>query len=201
MSDDYYYISGGITDPWNYFNELKEGDICKTGNVNPYFNYFLKQLPGGVTLGTQRVSSLAFLNGVRGGTTQTLLSVPQIADVGQRIAMHFCKYTRELIWENIRLSEFSHLPSRQRCIWLSHGLKNLSYWEGALGREPGNYKVFRVELDGVTHEASDDFLMRDEIVYTDAILMARDYWNGKITNQNKKETLFEGTFTVKEQIK
>lgn len=201
MTDDFFYISGGTSDPWNDFNELKEGDICKTGSVNPYFNYFLKQLPGGIIVGNKRVTSLSFLNGVRDRAITTSFKVQDMADVGQKIAMHFCKYTRELIWENIRALEFSHLPSRQRCIWLSHGLKNLSYWERELGRQPGSYKVFKVELDGIMHEASDDFLMRDELVYTDAISMARDYWNGKITDENKKEILFEGTFTLVKQIK
>lgn len=201
MAEDYYYISGGTDDPWNNFSELQVGGVYRTGDINPYFNFFLQQLPSGVTVGDRRLSSLDYLNQIRSGTLTTDLSIQIMATIGQQIAMHFCKYTRELIWENIRQSEFSHLPSRQKCIWISQGQESLSYWESALGRPAGSYKVFRIEVDGLTHEASDDFLMRDEILYPDAILMARDYWNGKITNEIKKEILFEGEFTIKEQLK
>lgn len=202
MADDYFYISGKNIEPWNDFPELTVGDVAKTGDVNPFFNYFLKQLPGGVTIGGgQRLSSIDYLNRVRHGHLKPNIPLDRMADIGQRIAMHFCKYTRELIWESVRQESFSHLPSRQKCVWLSHGLKNLSYWEGALGRAPGTYSVFRVELNGTIHEASDDFLMSDEVIYTEAIKMANDYWNGKITNPTKKEVLFEGDFTIKDKLK
>lgn len=123
-----------------------------------------------------------------------------IATIGYDLAMHFCQYLRELIWEDIRVRNFPDKPSRKRCLWLAEGEESLNYWLTKL-QPATDLHVFRVRIDdGKTHDASDEHLMRDNIAYDEALAMAERYWNGEIRNPTAKEVLFEGRLRIIEQI-
>ncbi|ENS0910021.1 DUF2441 domain-containing protein [Escherichia coli] len=141
-----------------------------------------------------------YLHGIKVGTIKTNLTTKDIATIGHELAMHFCKYTRELIWESVRVEHYEKLPSRQKCLWLAHGENNLEYWKQNLGLGADDRTIFRVEVDGITHEASDEHLMRDDIPYTEALNNAHRYWRGDISNSLAKETLFMGTMRIVEEV-
>lgn len=200
MAKEYFHITKKAALPWSKYPCLKVGDVVETGEVNPFFNYFLTanrpveiiKYPDGTT---QQLSEMEFLTALSRNSLSINLSVAEIARRGQDLAMHFCKYTRELIWERIRAESYPEKPSRQKCLWLAEGEENLQYWLSQLGR-PEDIHVFRLEIDGVTHDASDEHLMNDHVTYDQAIIMAKSYWNGDISNVVAKEVLFEGRAKV-----
>lgn len=204
MAEDYFHIAPKIVPKWSLFPALKVGDTIKTGDFNPFFNFFLSS-----NLPTENVnvdgevspwSWMQFLAGIRFGTMNTSMGVQDIATRGHYLAMHFCKYTRELIWESVRATHYPDKPSRQKCIWVCCGADNLEYWKPHLSNKKDDLFVYRVELEGVTHEASDEHLMKDDMPYEEALLMAHRYWKGEIANPLAKETLFEGRMKILELI-
>ncbi|EFJ3241765.1 DUF2441 domain-containing protein [Escherichia coli] len=177
--------------------------MASTEFPNPFFNYFLSSnippIPVNIGGRVTSYSRMQWLYGLKSGALTTELSAQMIATVGQEMAMHFCKYTRELIWEAVRVEGYADKPSRQKCLWVSQGEENLNYWISQLGLG-NNQIVYRVELDGIIHEASDEHLMNDDIPYNLALEKAKKYWDGEITKQLAREILFEGRMRILEQI-
>lgn len=205
MPSNFFHITRNHALPWSTYPLMQAGNIVETGTVNPFFNYFLvgdrSTIPVTIPNGSiQRLSEMTFLHTLANGGMTTSMPVSEVARMGQDLAMHFCKYTRELIWEDIRLTRFPDKPSRKKCIWLAEGEDNLNYWRMKLG-QANELLVFRVEIeDGITHDASDEHLMSDNIAYEEAIAMAERYWNGDISTPIAKEVLFEGRLRILEQI-
>ncbi|MEB7931566.1 DUF2441 domain-containing protein [Enterobacter quasiroggenkampii] len=206
MASDYFYIASKMQYPWSIHAPMKVGDLIETKEVNPFFNYFLgSYLPkmsvdDGFGKEAKTYTRMMYLHGIKSGSITPSLSSKDIATIGQELAMHFCKYTRELIWESVRLEHYNNLPSRQKCLWLAHGEQNLQYWKENLGLSDIKQNIFRVELDGITHEASNEHLMHDDIPYEQALSQAHRYWQGRISNISAKETLFIGKMKVVEQV-
>ncbi|WP_109908335.1 DUF2441 domain-containing protein [Citrobacter freundii] len=206
MALDYFYIATKKQYPWSIHAPMKVGNVVETNDYNPFFNFFLgANLPkmlvqnsgGG---GSTPYTRMMYLHGIKTGSLETNLTIKDIATIGQELAMHFCKYTRELIWESVRSEHYKDLPSRQKCLWLAHGEKNLEYWKQNLGLGVDDRTIFRVDIDGVTHEASDEHLMRDDIPYEQALVQAHRYWKGDISNMLAKETLFIGKMKILEEV-
>lgn len=204
MSADYFYITSSRTEPWNPHPPISEGDVITTGDVNPFFNFFLSaNLPtelinnGGTE---EHWSWMRFLGGIGNGSLNTTQPTQVVAAKGHYLAMHFCKYTRELIWESVRLSDYKKKPSRNKCLWLSQGEENLNYWKPHVVENKNLRRIFRVEIDGITHEASNEHLMSDNLPYLEALDMSHRYWQGEISNPIAKETLFEGQMRVIERV-
>lgn len=204
MPADYFYITSSKTELWNPYPAISVGDIIETGDVNPFFNFFLSgNLPtedvinGGIK---ESWSWMRFLGGIRNGSMNTSLPTQAIAARGHYLAMHFCKYTRELIWESVRSANYKKKPSRQKCLWLSQGEQNLEYWKSKVVDDQNLRQVFRVEIDGTTHEASDEHLMNDNLPYHQALDMSHRYWRGEISNPIAREILFEGKMRIIEQV-
>lgn len=200
---DYFYIATKSQNPWVKYRPLAVGDLASTSFPNPFFNYFLSSnippIPVNVNGHLTDYTRMQWLYGLKTGSLTTKCSVQDIAAVGQELAMHFCKYTRELIWEAVRVEYYPKKPSRQKCLWVSQGEESLHYWISQLGLWD-NQTVFRVELDGVIHEASDEHLMNDDIPYDIALEKAHKYWSGEIVDPLKKEILFEGNMRILEHI-
>lgn len=205
MPRDFFHITRTNVLPWSTYPLMQVGNVVETGAVNPFFNYFLagvrQTIPVNINnLGIQHFSEMIFLTNLANGGMTTSMSVSDVARLGQDLAMHFCKYTRELIWEDIRAARYPEKPSRKKCLWLAEGEDNLNYWLSKLG-SANDLLVFRVEVDeGITHDASDEHLMSDNMAYNEAIAMAECYWNGEISNPIAKEVLFEGRLRVLEHI-
>lgn len=200
---DFFYIATKSQNAWVEHKPLTVGDLAITKFPNPFFNYFLNSNipPIPVKINGQQVNytRMQWLYGLKAGTITTGSSAQLIAAVGQEMAMHFCKYTRELIWEAVRVESYPDKPSRQKCLWVSQGEENMKYWISQLGLG-NNQAVYRVELDGVMHDASNEHLMNDDIPYDLALEKAHRYWTGEITNPLAKEILFEGKMRVLEQV-
>ncbi|HID8898856.1 TPA: DUF2441 domain-containing protein [Enterobacter hormaechei] len=204
MSDDYFYITSSKIEAWNPYPTIAAGDIIETGDVNPFFNFFLS-----ANLRTEPVNNggvienwswMRFLGAIRDGSMKTPMSTQDVAAKGHYLAMYFCKYTRELIWEAVRLADYGEKPSRHRCLWLSLGEQNLNYWKSQVVADQNLRQIFRVEIDGRTHEASDEHLMNDNVPYHEALDMSHRYWKGEISNPLAKEILFEGKMRVIERV-
>ncbi|EQA6229221.1 DUF2441 domain-containing protein [Enterobacter hormaechei] len=123
-----------------------------------------------------------------------------VAKMGFETARYFSNYVRELIWENVRKSEFNDLPSRQKCIWLAQGEDNLQFWLSRIGKSSKDINVFKVVPSGILHSADEELLLTDIEPYDETLIKARQYWSGIITNQNSKEVLFEGSLKIGELI-
>lgn len=204
MSDSFYHIAPKNQYPWMKSNTMVVGTSITTGEVNPFFNYFLEfpdvRIDVVVNGVNEKWTKLRFLNELKYGRMNTSYTVQQIAAIGQDAAMHFCKYTRELIWENIRASDFPNLPSRQKCIWLAHGDENLKYWVDTLPARRETHRIYKVVPTGKLHYASDEHLLDDSELYPETLAKAKKYWGGIITDKHAQEILFEGTLDIIEEI-
>ena len=103
-------------------------------------------------------------------------------------------YIREVIFEEVRKKEFSQLPSRMNCIWLSEA-KDVSYWWPRV--HSGNKAIFKVSATGFLHRANPSHLISDSIAHNKLRSFAKKYWMGEgVNNKSEEELLFEGTITV-----
>ena len=122
------------------------------------------------------------------------------------------KYSAELlkeyIFEELRASEFSHLPSRKRCMFLLNAgqvedadaeLQKMGFKGSALSGK----SLIRVEPIGdnpVTHQTDWKLLNVNQGKFQEIAANAWKYWQG--TSQPvKSEVLFEGQFIIREVIK
>ena len=139
------------------------------------------------------------------------LEKQQVSEEIMRLIVHG-KYSAELlkeyIFEELRASEFSHLPSRKRCMFLLNAdqvedaevaLQKMCFRDSVLsGRS-----LIKVELirdNSVTHQADAKLLDLNQGNYQEIAANARKYWQG--TSQPvMPEVLFEGQFIIREVIK
>jgi hypothetical protein len=204
MSDNFYHIASKVKYPWMQSDPLMVGTSITTEGVNPFFNYFLEHPEPGVNVTVDGVvenwTRMTYLWELSQNRVNTSLSIQRIAALGQDAAMHYCKYLRELIWENVRSSEFPEKPSRQRCIWLAEGEDNLKYWLPRIPASAETHRIFRVKPKGMFHYASDEHLMKDAELYPESLEKARKYWRGDIAQKCAQEILFEGTLDIIEEV-
>src|SRR5262249_50642198 len=67
--------------------------------------------------GVIEIPALDYLQRIKDGDI-TLDNPEFLKAASVEIARHFMMLARELVWENIRVTEFPDAPSRQRCVWL-----------------------------------------------------------------------------------
>ena len=106
-------------------------------------------------------------------------------------------YARELIWGDVRRSEFSHPPSRQRCVWLIPNQNGVKFWLQRMG-VGGRFQVLRVRVQGRLHTGSDSYLLHDSGPMLQALANARRYWRGDVAQAGTEEIIFEGRMRVEE---
>ena len=117
------------------------------------------------------------------------------------IINEFALYTRERIFEDVRLEKFPDLPSRMTCLFIMSE-ENLAakmlYWNKELGTATTLYKISCTgkihAVDGSisTHHGGHLGLLRQE---------AFAYWNGYDQCSEHQELLFSGSFTVLEELR
>lgn len=191
---DYYHINRRV--PWSPYITLNPGDVFDVGgSSNPYFNFFEKQKKA--YLVTQGDGSKEVLGGARfiNAVAMGEVNSPNVAQIADELVRHLVAYIRELIWENVRMKEFPHLPSRQRCIWLIPNIAGVNYWINRMGIT-GEYQILRVKVQGRLHVASESFLLGDSEPMEETIAKARRYWLGIIETPGTEEILFEGRVKV-----
>lgn len=191
----YFHINRVVNRPstkmWNV------GDTIEIGRkVNPYFSFMESERKTYTVrmfdLTTQKLSGKQLLNAVCSGQASCL----NVAEIALDIVDHLVTYVREIIWEDIRKSEFPHLPSRQRCIWLIADVEGLKFWLQNLDLEEQVFQILKVKVEGKLHIANDEHLLTDSEPMLKTIERARQYWSGSKDNATSREILFEGNLTV-----
>ena len=195
---DYYHINRLAS--WSPFKKWEEGEeINIGGESNPYFSFFeTQQKAYSVTTedGEVSVPGAKFL----GCVARNEINSPNAANIAHDLVQHFVAYVRELIWEDVRKTEFPHLPSRQRCIWLIPSREGVSFWLNRLGLEGQEFQIARVRLQGRLHVGSDEHLLGDSEPMELTIKRARQYWLGINDSEATQEILFEGRLKIQEFI-
>ena len=104
---------------------------------------------------------------------------------------------RELVYEEIRRSEFPMLPSRRHCIWLCDE-DTLNLWLNTL---EGDVSVYKVKVSGNLHMCCGEMLEDNRINYTILTDVARRYWKGENAQTSKeREYLLEGEVEIIEEL-
>ena len=104
------------------------------------------------------------------------------------------KYIREVIFEEVRASEFPNRPSRKTCIWLTEK-EHIKSWLKVV--HSGKREVFEVSVTGNIHVANEKYLGWDTLSHKELRDDAKKYWIGEDNESaSLKEILFEGNMTV-----
>ncbi len=112
------------------------------------------------------------------------------------------KMAREAVFEQVRGSRFSHLPRRQRGIWLTEE-GQISNWINTWGPQAQStgFKVFEVSgIEGVNIHACDPYAVKDEFNFGELGRLANAYWSGSLSNPKVREYLVEGSITLSAQV-
>lgn len=112
---------------------------------------------------------------------------------------YYVRLVRELIFEEVRIEKFPEYPSRQKGIWvIPNNPESLKYWRTQL---QGEAKVFKVQLTGIIHQASDEYLRPTTNSLSYWREMAMRYWSGVPGKHNhEEECLFEGYVEVLNEV-
>ena len=207
---DYYHIN--TLAQYSPYELLRVGDeVDVGGSTNPFFRYYeagtlrfrvndengVPRPVGGVTfldlLAEGQISVLAEPN---------ITAEQKISRIASDVAHFLLTHLREVVWEDIRKTEFPDRPSRQRCIWLIPNQNGLRFWLHQMGvnvRDIG-WQVVRVRVQGRLHKANQNYLLRDTEPMPDTIEKARKYWRGDEVEgeAETEEILFEGRMRVEE---
>jgi hypothetical protein len=111
---------------------------------------------------------------------------------------HYLQWIQEEIFENVRLNNFSDLPSRQKCLWIC-SYEDLPYWWGKF--ENACKKILKISATGIIHKADGHFIVADTFSINEIEKRAFDYWSGLIQNKDEIEYLFQGEIFVQNEYK
>ena len=123
----------------------------------------------------------------------------ELTDITYQINNRYC----EKIFEEIRLNEFKHLPSRYTCIYLADK-DNIELWhKKALEQlEEKEFPIYEFKATGQIHYADAEWLEVDIVSDDEYRNVARQYWAGKPCPTAKvdlREILFFGTLTLEKK--
>lgn len=113
---------------------------------------------------------------------------------------------KEYIFEDIRASEFSQLPSRKRCMFLveAEEAEDCLRKMGFEGSSLCGYSLIKVEPikgDSITHRTDAKLLDINLARQPDIADRARKYWQGTSDPIELSEVLLEGSFIIRKIIK
>lgn len=130
--------------------------------------------------------------------------IDQLAD-NQKLA-EYAKFSREIIFEEIRQRYFPHLPSRHHCIWLipANNMQAITFWKQQLtDNNPSlDVQILQLECTGIIHYANQKYVeisFGNMNIYRDK---AYSYWLGTDAHPDSLDTegIFEGTCKVKARL-
>lgn len=165
---------------------------------NPFFQFYRSHIrrysvtqPNGTM---NQVPAIAFLRQVRDGNIRP----NELAKDAFEIAQHFMMLARELLWETVRLAEFSDRPSRQRAVWLVGDIANLAHWQHRLqGGQTEKFQFVEVRATGRVHECDAALLLGDSESLDESECKAHAYWRGDMLSAGSEpEVLFDGCIEV-----
>jgi hypothetical protein len=167
------------------------------GTDNPFFAFYegAREYPitDTNTGQTIQVKAVTWLKRVKAGTIQPH-SQQILAAIAAEVTEHYVMLARELIMEELRITEFnSEPPSRQRCLYACDTVEEAKYWNGRIG---DNGAVCELTCTGTIHRADARLLLGDSEPLSVTRDRARKYWRGEAGDDPKWETLFVGDATV-----
>ena len=103
---------------------------------------------------------------------------------------------RESQFENVRQSNYSDLPSRQKCFWLCELNAVETWWNDFEDKK--NNSIFKVIATGNLFKADGSHIKLDISRLTDFINLAELYWKGQSNSPEiaLPELLFEGNLKI-----
>lgn len=176
----------------NVFGALSVGQRVECGRIfNPFFQSLATQFqplqqPDGTT---RKVPPIAYLKNLPRGRTYSSDYVAAVT----AFASNFQLYARELLWELVRVQEFSDAPSRLKCLWFTETLEHAHEWTD-LSEE---VQIVEVHATGVAHTAESGWLPIDSMPLEEQFARARAYWRGDRTGESFVEVVFCGDAVVK----
>jgi hypothetical protein len=165
-------------------------------------NWNLSQLKIGNVYQTPKDHSYYWEGKINGQRYVTPQNLPTIK-FGDFNLLEDYKFRAELlkehIFEDIRLNEYSDLPSRKRCMFLLDPQEDAISFCTQYGFNKPPYYVIEIEkVDGKdkTHRCQISLLDCDTRPYSEIVENARKYWSGTDKIKSDMEILFEGGFIV-----
>jgi hypothetical protein len=105
---------------------------------------------------------------------------------------------RELLLEDVRSNYYSHMPSRQTCLWVTRSLSEAIEWFQHF------VNLGNLEISLVTLETSDEPFKVDSMLLPlekdspeEKLEKVHAYWSGRMSINPMPEYLFEGQAKVK----
>ncbi|MFZ1885351.1 MAG: DUF2441 domain-containing protein [Rhodoplanes sp.] len=187
-----YHVT--VTKP--YKQAFTANQVVYIGDTdNAFFGFYegAREYPVNENGAIVQVKAVAWLKRVRAGTIQP--DSPQIlANIAAEVTEHYVMLARELIMEELRITEFnSEPPSRQRCLFGCDSLEEARYWDQRIG---GNGTICELTCTGKIHRADARLLLADSEPLSVTRDRARKYWRGEAGDNPEWETLFVGDATV-----
>lgn len=120
----------------------------------------------------------------------------QTLDIMQQTLNEYMKFTREVIFEKVRLESHPEKPSRNSCVWLIEPNNSaINYWWYILHKE--GQKIFEVEVTGNIHIADQQYLDLSADPLDELIKRANKYWSSeKLDKPTYNECIFNGRLKV-----
>lgn len=183
-----------LTETKLYKQALVMGQVIKVGeSYTPFFGFYEGSRTYPLTLEngtTVQVPAIKFLKQVQAGN----INCPTLPKVAVDVAQHYVILCRELIMEDIRLSEFNgEPPSRQRCLYVCESIDEARHWQQLVGQES---IICELTCTGTTHRADASLLLGDSEPLSVTRDRARQYWRGEASDIPQWETLFVGEIRV-----
>lgn len=191
MSKTYYHLT-----PWQIGPELVDQQCETNWEVS---HYWQQKLDGSFLVDHER-QNRDILNG------QQILEEVIIHQLVH--AKYSAELLKEYIFEELRASEFSHRPSRKRCMFLLNAdqdedaeaeLQKMGF-EGSELSGKSLIKVEPIRDNSVIHQTDAKLLDVNQGKYHEIAANARKYWRGASQPVNP-EVLFEGQFIIRKVIK
>jgi Protein of unknown function (DUF2441) len=160
---------------------------------NPYFQFYegAREYPITHNGAIVNVKAVSWLRQVRDKIINTSPEI--LARIATEVSMHYVMLARELIMEEIRMTEFSDAPSRQRCLYACATLDEARYWNQRIGE---NGTICELKCSGTIHQADARLLLGDSEPLSVTRARARAYWRGEVGENPEMETLFVGDVKV-----
>lgn len=200
VTDKYYYH---IQTKQEWKLSWKVGDEYEVGSkINPFFSYY-DTYARSIIVGNQNYHvndvSREWLNQFKTGKNffgdELNIKPEAMIEMLHYTLEYYLRYTREVIFEEVRFSINPELPSRQKGLWLvaENSIESINYWKEQLGSD---HTIFLVKATGKVHRGSSAPLLIRTAAMGSIKEIAREYWNGVTVHKSDDELLFEGSLKV-----
>jgi hypothetical protein len=183
-----------LTETKPYKQAFVVNQVVQVGDAyTPFFGFYEGSRAYPVTQQdgcTVQVAAVKFLKQVWAGN----INCPNLPAIAAEVASHYVMLCRELIMEDVRISEFgSEPPSRQRCLYACETIEEARHWKQFVGQ---GSTICELSCTGTIHRADASLLLGDSEPLSVTKDRARKYWRGETGVTPQWETLFTGEAKV-----